>query len=110
MHNINFEKLGVVCHNSYPLWMILQILLRIKTTDAISIDNVNWCTPFNEFDEVLLDYRIYQYGLDMQFTATDIIDVSIKDDILKMSPDYHYEDFYNYISEIKEIMKTFSCE
>ena len=85
-------------------------VFEIKTTDAISIDNVNWCTPFNEFDEVLLDYRIYQYGLDMQFTATDIIDVSVKDDILKMSPDYHYEDFYNYISEIKEIMKTFSCE
>ena len=29
-HSMDFEKIGVACHNSYSLWMILQIILRIK--------------------------------------------------------------------------------
>ena len=82
----------------------------VITTDAISIDNVNWCTPFHEFDEVLLEYSLYQYGLDMKFKATDIIDVPVKDDFLKMSTDYHHEEFKKYIAEIKSLMKNFSCE
>ncbi len=105
---------GVFLNKPFKKYKVIengkQKEFEIKTTDAISIDNVNWCTPFNEFNEVLLEYSIYQYGVDMQFTATDIIDISVRDETLKMSPDYHYEDFYNYITEIKEIMKTFSCE
>ena len=78
-------------------------------TDAISINNVNWCTPFNKIDEVLLQYDIIQYGIEMNFKATKIKSGEVEDDFLDLEKDYNYLDIQQYLKELKVIFSMFKC-
>lgn len=81
----------------------------IITTNAISINNVNWCTPFNKIDEVLLQYDIIQYGIEMNFKATKIKSGKVENDFLDLEKDYNYLDIQQYLKELKVLFSMFQC-
>ena len=85
-------------------------LFRVTSTSDILINNVNWCTPFNEIKEVMLEYNLIQYGIEMKFEAEKINNIKVKDDFLKLDPKYKYLPIKQYLKEVKSILSIFNCE
>ena len=48
-------------------------------TDEIALKSPNWCTPYNEIEGVLLDYRVENYGMNMRLRATRISSKEVDD-------------------------------
>ena len=61
----SFNNLGLTCQKMKIKSLKNDSVYDIITTKDINISNVNWCTPFNEIEDVLLEYSILQYGMEM---------------------------------------------
>jgi len=85
-------------------------IFNIVTTQDIDIKNINWCTPFNEIDDVMLEYNLIQYGIEMKFKAINISETKVSDDFLKIDEDYEFSAVNKYLKEVKSILSIFSCK
>ena len=83
---------------------------QIITSDEIMIKNANWCTPFNLIDQVMLEYKIIQYGIEMKFKATKINEVKVEDDFLKVDNKFEFLEIKQYLKEVKSLLSMFICE
>ena len=79
------------------------------TTKEIAIKNINWCTPFYEIDDVMLEYNLIQYGIEMKFKAEKISSYKINEDFLKIDDAYEFLGIKKYLKEVKTILSIFSC-
>ena len=79
------------------------------TTKEIAIKNINWCTPFYEIDDVMLEYNLIQYGIEMKFKAEKISSYKINEDFLKIDDGYEFLGIKKYLKEVKTILSIFSC-
>jgi hypothetical protein len=84
-------------------------IFKITTTNEIDINNINWCTPFNEINNVMLEYNLIQYGIEMKFKANKINDVKVADNFLTVDNDYEFLPIKKYLTEVKTILSIFSC-
>lgn len=84
-------------------------IFKITTTNEIDINNINWCTPFNQINNVMLEYNLIQYGIEMKFKANKINDVKVADDFLTVDNDYEFLPIKKYLTEVKTILSIFSC-
>ena len=85
-------------------------IYEIITLKDLRIKNINWCTPFNEIKDVMLDYSVVQYGMEMHFKAISINKIKIGDDLLELDKNYKYSIAKDYLKEIKIMLSIFSCD
>ena len=83
---------------------------NFSLSEEIDIKNINWCTPFNEIDDVMLEYNLIQYGIEMKFKAINISETKVSDDFLKIDEDYEFSAVNKYLKEVKSILSIFSCK
>ena len=81
----------------------------IVVSNEIDITDVNWCTPFNEIPNVLLDYNIKQYGMEMHLKAININKESVEKNFIQLDNAYNYLKIKKYLSEIKVMLSIFKC-
>ncbi len=84
-------------------------IFNITSTSEIDIKDVNWCSPFNEIKEVMLEYSLIQYGIEMKFKAEKINLIEVDDEFLSLNPNYKYLPIKQYLNEVKSILSIFSC-
>jgi hypothetical protein len=85
-------------------------IFKVTSTSDIEVNDVNWCTPFNEIKEVMLEYNLIQYGIEMKFKAEKINNIKVENDFLSLDPQYSYLPIKQYLKEVKSILSIFSCE
>ena len=83
---------------------------KIITTNEIMIKDMNWCTPFNRIDQVMLEYKIIQYGIEMQFKATKINNIKVDNNFLKVDSKFKFLEIKQYLKEVKSLLSMFICE
>ena len=84
-------------------------IYEITTLNDLKIKNVNWCTPFNKIKDVIVDYSVVQYGMEMHFKAISINNFSVEEDFLELDKDYKFNIIKDYLKEIKTMLSIFSC-
>ena len=84
-------------------------IYEIITLKDLKIKNVNWCTPFYMIDDVLMEYSVEQYGMEMHFKATSIRNISPEDDFLLLEEKYTFSTMKEYLKEIKAMLSIFDC-
>ena len=60
----------------------------IYFTKDINIKNPNWCSPFNQIDGVLMEYRMKKYNMEMEISAINVSKEEIKNEIFESSKEY----------------------
>ena len=84
-------------------------IYEIITIKDLKIKNVNWCTPFNMINDVLMEYSVEQYGMEMHFKAVSIKNISPEDDFLILEEKYTFSNMKEYLKEIKAMLSIFDC-
>ena len=84
-------------------------IYEIITLKNLKIKNVNWCTPFNMINDVIMEYSVEQYGMEMHFKAISIKNVRLEEDFLKLEKKYTFSDMEEYLKEIKAMLSIFDC-
>ena len=115
----NYEKMEV---SSQEIFFLDKICNKIKikclqndsiyeiiTIKDLKIKNVNWCTPFNMINDVLMEYSVEQYGMEMHFKALSIKNISPEDDFLLLEEKYTFSNMKEYLKEIKAMLSIFDC-
>ena len=81
--------------------------MEIKTTDEIELSNPNWYTPYSELENVMLQYEVEQYGMNMHLAAREVrfeeVDLShfeVPEDYDSISPDSMMVMLEDLIAEI----------
>ena len=84
-------------------------IYEIITIKDLKIKNVNWCTPFYMIDDVLMEYSVEQYGMEMHFKAVSIKNLSPENDFLLLEEKYTFSSMKEYLKEIKAMLSIFDC-
>ena len=84
-------------------------IYEIITIKDLKIKNVNWCTPFYMIDDVLMEYSVEQYGMEMHFKAVSIKNLSPENDFLLFEEKYTFSSMKEYLKEIKAMLSIFDC-
>jgi hypothetical protein len=84
-------------------------IYEIITLKDLKIKNVNWCTPFFMIDDVIMEYSVEQYGMEMHFKAVSIKNISPENDFLKLEEKYKFSSMKEYLKEIKAMLSIFDC-
>ena len=104
----SFNYLGLSCQKIKLKSLTNDSVYEIITSKDINISNVNWCTPFNEIEDVLLEYSVLQYGMEMHLKATKIkLQNNIKS--YNMEEGFIFLESKKYLSEIKSMLSIFNC-
>ena len=104
----SFDYLGMTCQKMKIKSHKNDSLYDIITSKDINISNVNWCTPFNKIDDVLLEYSVLQYGMEMHFKATKINQYNtIKS--YEINEEFVFLESKKYLSEIRSMLSIFKC-
>ena len=82
---------------------------EIITHKNLKIKNVNWCTPFYMINNVIMEYSVEQYGMEMHFKAISIKNMSLEDDFLQLEKKYTFSILEEYLKEIKTMLSIFDC-
>lgn len=84
-------------------------IYEIITLKNLKIKNINWCTPFNMINDVIMEYSVEQYGMEMHFKAISIQDISLEKDFLQLEKTYTFSEMKQYLKEIKAMLSIFDC-
>tara|TARA_B100000768_G_scaffold62545_1_gene60613 strand:- start:49 stop:759 length:711 start_codon:yes stop_codon:yes gene_type:complete len=84
-------------------------IYEIITLKDLKIKNVNWCTPFNMINDVIMEYSVEQYGMEMHFKAVSIKNISPEDNFLQLEKKYTFSTMKEYLKEIKAMLSIFDC-
>ncbi|MDG1689859.1 MAG: hypothetical protein P8I02_03670 [Flavobacteriales bacterium] len=85
-------------------------IYEIITLKDLKIKNVNWCTPFNMINDVIMEYSVEQYGMEMHFKAISIKNISLENDFLQLEKKYTFSSMEQYLKEIKAMLSIFDCD
>jgi hypothetical protein len=96
------DKIKIKCLQNDSIYEIITI-------KDLKIKNVNWCTPFNMINDVLMEYSVEQYGMEMHFKAVSIKNISPEDDFLLLEKKYTFSNMKEYLKEIKAMLSIFDC-
>lgn len=98
--NLPSSKFELTCEEN-------QTVFDVTSSKSIEINKVNWCTPFHEIEDVLLNYQMTQFGIDMEFSAVEINKKSINSSELIIDTSYKIESMEKYLDEIKMFFSIF---
>jgi hypothetical protein len=96
------NKLKIKCLQNDSIYEII-------TLKDLKIKNVNWCTPFNMINDVIMEYSMVQFGMEMHFKAVSINNISPKNDFLQLEKKYSFSTMKEYLKEIKAMLSIFDC-
>lgn len=82
---------------------------EIITHKDLKIKNVNWCTPFYMINDVIMEYSVEQYGIEMHFKAVSIKNMSLEDNFLQLEKKYTFSILEEYLKEVKAMLSIFNC-
>lgn len=78
---------------------------EIYTTPEIAIKESNWCNPFSELPDVMMEYEISQYGLVMRMKADSIVKETIPSDVFTVPGDFKEVSLEQMLFQMEEIFK-----
>ena len=84
-------------------------IYEIITLKDLKIKNVNWCTPFYMIDDVIMEYSVKQFGMEMHFKALSIKNITLAGDYLQLEKKYKFSKMKEYLKEIKAMLSIFDC-
>ena len=84
-------------------------IYEIITLKDLKIKNVNWCTPFYMIDDVIMEYSVKQFGMEMHFKALSIKNITLAGDYLQLEKKYTFSNMKEYLKEIKAMLSIFDC-
>ena len=84
-------------------------IYEIITLKDLKIKNVKWCTPFNMINDIIMEYSVEQYGMEMHFKALSIKDISPEEDFSQLEKKYTFSNLKEYLKEIKAMLSIFDC-
>jgi len=84
-------------------------IYEIITLKGLKIKNVNWCTPFYMINDVIMEYSVEQYGMEMHFKAVSIKNMRLEDDFLQLEKKYTFSILEEYLKEVKAMLSIFNC-
>lgn len=83
---------------------------EIITLKDLKIKNVNWCTPLRIIKNIIMEYSVEQYGLEMHFKAISIKNINIDDGFLQLEKNYKFSILTKFLKEIKAMLSIFNCD
>ena len=83
---------------------------EIITLKDLKIKNVNWCTPYYMIKDVIMEYSLDQYGMEMHFKAVSIKNLRLSGDFLQLEKKYTFSNMKQYLKEIKAMLSIFDCD
>jgi hypothetical protein len=84
-------------------------IYEIITLKDLKIKNVNWCTPFYMIDDVIMEYSVKQFGMEMHFKAMSIKNITLEANYLQLEKKYRFSKMKEYLKEIKAMLSIFDC-
>ncbi len=78
---------------------------QIYTTDQIDIKGSNWCNPFSELPNVMMEYEVSQYGLVTRMHADSVVEESVSDDAFVVPGDFKEVSLEQMLFQMEEIFK-----
>jgi hypothetical protein len=84
-------------------------IYEIITLKGLKIKNVNWCTPFYMIDDVIMEYSVKQFGMEMHFKAMSIKNITLEANYLQLEKKYRFSKMKEYLKEIKAMLSIFDC-
>lgn len=81
--------------------------IEVYYTNAIEMDNPNWCTQYHDIKGVLMAYEIEQFGVRMRLVATSVEVKKIEPDVLKPTGDFTPISRESMDVEIAQLVETF---
>lgn len=84
-------------------------IYEIITLKDLKIKNVNWCTPFYMIDDVIMEYSVKQFGMEMHFKAVSIKNITLEANYLQLEKKYRFSKMKEYLKEIKAMLSIFDC-
>jgi hypothetical protein len=60
-------------------------------------------------NDVLMEYSVEQYGMEMHFKAVSIKNISPENDFLLLEEKYKFSNMKEYLKEIKAMLSIFDC-
>lgn len=78
---------------------------EIYTTPEIDIKESNWCNPFSELPDVMLEYEVSQYGLVTRMRADSLVEETIFNDVFTVPGDFKEVPLEQMLFQMEEIFK-----
>jgi hypothetical protein len=78
---------------------------ELYTTHEIDIKESNWCNPFSELPNVMLEYEVSQYGLVTRMRADSVVQESVSDDVFVIPGDFKEVTLEQMLFQMEEIFK-----
>ena len=60
-------------------------------------------------NDVIMEYSVEQYGMEMHFKAISIKNVSLEKDFLQLEKKYTFSGMKQYLEEKKAMLSIFDC-
>lgn len=98
---------GFLCKKTVAYYEeVEQPDVAIYSTSDIKIPNSNWWTPFNEMEDVLLEYEVEQFDFRMRFTAVKFIAKEVDDSEFDVPSQYKKVSLKKIEKELHEVFGT----
>lgn len=81
--------------------------IEVYYTNAIEMDNPNWCTQYHDIEGVLMAYEIEQFGIRMRLVATSVEAKKIGPELLQPEGDFTPISRETMDIEIAQLVETF---
>lgn len=79
---------------------------EVFETKDIAIPNSNWCNPYRTIDGVLMGYEVDQFGLQMRFKATHVIDTLVNDSIFNVPQNFKQVPLERMLYEVEQLFQA----
>lgn len=80
--------------------------VAVYTTSDIKIPNSNWWTPFNQLEDVMLEYEIERFDFRMRFTAVKFTKREVSEDEFKVPSQYKKVSIKKIEKELNDVFGT----
>lgn len=113
-HHIEFvdstkEILGFMCKKAIvTIENETNDAFTVFYTDAIRIENPNWCNQFAPINGVMLEYQYEKYDICMRFKATKITFEKVNDIIFEIPVDYQHVSALEIEKKLNDIFDNFN--
>lgn len=81
-------------------------VIDVWYTEDFAIQNSNWCTPYKDIPGVLVEYVIYQFGVQMNIKLAEWEEKEINDSLLSITPKGSEIPFNAFQAEMGDLFKN----
>lgn len=78
---------------------------EIYTTHEVDITGSNWCNPYSELPNVMMEYEVSQYGLVTHMKADSVVQETVSDDVFVVPAGFKEVTLEQMLFQMEEIFK-----